>query len=142
MQVNFSKLDKELPDPIRAHPGDAGIDLYARQPVDLKPGERAVVPTGISLAIPEGYAGLVVPRSGYAARAGIGVVNSPGVIDSGYRGEVAVILINHGSEPVWFDRGDRIAQLVVVPVPEFSWVETEELPASERGGGGFGSTGE
>lgn len=141
MQVNYSKLDKELPDPRQAHSGDAGIDLYAREGVELKPGDRAVVPTGLTVAIPEGYAGLVIPRSGHAAKGGIGIVNAPGVIDSGYRGEVAVILVNHGSEPVWFERGDRIAQLVVVPVPAVEWTETAELPPTERGADGFGSTG-
>lgn len=109
--------------------------------VDIAPGERRVIPTGIAVAIPPGYAGLVAPRSGLAARSGIGIVNAPGVVDSGYRGEISVILINLGSEPVAIGRGDRIAQLLVVPVatPEFEVVEG--LGETDRGVGGFGSTG-
>ncbi len=99
------------------------------------------VPTGVAVAIPEGFAGLVIPRSGHALRSGIGVVNGPGLIDSGYRGEVAVILINHGTDPVSFSRGDRIAQLTVVPVPVVEWTEVSELDETDRGSGGFGSTG-
>lgn len=117
------------------------MDLHARQEVTLAAGDRAIVPTGVAVAIPEGHAGLVVPRSGLAARHGIGVVNGPGLIDSGYRGEVAVILVNHGSEPVTLRRGDRIAQLVVTPVATQEMMVVDELPTSERGAGGFGSTG-
>ncbi|HEY7470471.1 MAG TPA: dUTP diphosphatase, partial [Acidimicrobiia bacterium] len=102
--------------PTTAHIGDAAVDLQARIEVSLAPGERAAVPTGLAVAIPEGFAGLVLPRSGHAMRSGIGVVNGPGLIDSGYRGEISVLLINHGSEPVTFGRGERIAQLAVVPV--------------------------
>ncbi|GBD85132.1 deoxyuridine 5'-triphosphate nucleotidohydrolase [bacterium BMS3Abin02] len=141
MQVSFTRLDRELPAPRRAHPGDAGADLHARESLVLAPGERAVVPTGIAVAVPDGYAGLVVPRSGLAARHGIGVVNGPGLIDAGYRGEVKIIVINHGSEPLEIERGERIAQLVIVPVYIGEFVEVDELPGTKRGDGGFGSTG-
>lgn len=141
MRILLKLLDPDLPVPGHARPGDAGVDLHARQAVALAAGEWATVPTGIAVAIPEGHAGLVVPRSGLAARHGIGVVNGPGLIDSGYRGEVAVILVNHGSESVTLERGDRIAQLVVVPVATQEMVVVDELPSSERGAGGFGSTG-
>ena len=141
MEITFQKLDTELPTPQRAHVGDAGIDLFGRIDVVLAPGERAAVPTGIIVAIPEGFAGLVLPRSGLALRHGVGVVNGPGLIDAGYRGEVQVLLVNHGSEPVELRRGDRIAQLVVVAVPEVELIESSKLPASDRGEGGFGSTG-
>jgi len=109
--------------------------------VTLEPGERALVPTGIAVAIPEGYAGFVVPRSGLAIREGIGVVNGPGLVDAGYRGELKVILINHGENRVHFARADRIAQLVVMPVSTAAFVEVESLPDSSRGSRGFGSTG-
>lgn len=141
MQINFQLLDSELETPTRSYIGDAAVDLQARSAVVIEPGERAAVPTGIAVAIPEGYAGLVLPRSGLARRAGIGVVNAPGLIDSGYRGEVAVLLINHGSETVTFARGHRIAQLMVVPVPAVEFVQVDELDDSPRGDGGFGSTG-
>ncbi len=141
MEITFQKLDTELPTPQHAHAGDAGIDLYSRVDVTLAAGERAAAPTGIVVAIPEGFAGLVLPRSGLALRHGVGVVNGPGLIDPGYRGEVQVLLVNHGAEPVQLRRGDRIAQLVVVAVPEIVLVESSELPGSERGEGGFGSTG-
>ncbi len=127
--------------PTRAHPGDAGVDLRARSGGSLEPGERCLVPTGIAVAIPSGYAGLVVPRSGLAVRHGIGVVNAPGLIDAGYRGEVGVVLVNHGDVLFTFERGDRIAQLVVVPVWSGDPVEVDELPSTPRAGGGFGSTG-
>ncbi len=139
--VSFLRLDKELPPPQRAHPSDAGFDLVTAVDVDLKPGERAIVPTGLAVAIPAGFAGLVVPRSGHAARHGVGVVNSPGLIDSGYRGEIKVILINHGSEPVWFERGERVAQLVITPVALVELREADDLDVTERGAGGFGSSG-
>jgi dUTP pyrophosphatase len=141
MKIPFLRLDPELPVPVSAHDGDAGVDLHARDDVVLEPGEWAMVPTGIAVAIPEGHAGLVAPRSGLAARHAIGVVNGPGVVDSGYRGELKVILINHGPTDVHLDRGDRIAQLVVVPVPSVELEEVEELPGSQRGVRGFGSTG-
>jgi dUTP pyrophosphatase len=141
MQTSFTRLDRELPAPRRSHPGDAGLDLYARVDVRLEPGERALVPTGIAVAIPEGHAGFVVPRSGLAVRDGVGVVNGPGLVDAGYRGELKVILINHGQDAVQLARGDRIAQLVVVPVSMTDFLEVESLPDSQRGSGGFGSTG-
>lgn len=141
VQVTVQRLDPGLPLPSRAHPGDAGLDLRAAESVSLGPGERSLVPTGLAVAIPDGHAGLVVPRSGLAARHGIGVANGPGLIDAGYRGELKVILINHGQEPVSFERGERIAQLVVVPVFVGEVVEVDELPATDRGAGGFGSTG-
>lgn len=141
MDLSLLKLDPELPTPARAHPGDAGLDLMAREGLSLAPGERAAVATGVAVAIPTGHAGLVVPRSGLALRHGIGVVNAPGLIDAGYRGEVKVILVNHGAEPFEIHRGDRIAQLVVVPVATPEVVVVEELPGSERGSGGFGSSG-
>ncbi|HEX2421134.1 MAG TPA: dUTP diphosphatase [Acidimicrobiia bacterium] len=141
MHVTFRRLNEAASIPKTAHPGDAGYDIAASEAVDLQPGERALVPTGLAMAIPEGYAGLVVPRSGLAIRHGISVVNGPGLYDSGYRGEMKVILINHGTEPVRIAIGDRIAQLVIVSVPEISWEETAELPESARGDSGFGSTG-
>lgn len=141
MKIPVLRLDPALPVPVAAHAGDAGVDLCARTDVTLAPGERSLVPTGIAVAVPEGYVGLVTPRSGLAVRHGLGVVNAPGVIDSGYRGEIQVILVNHGNEPVTLLRGDRIAQLVVVAhgAPEMTEVDT--LPGSERGDGGFGSSG-
>lgn len=141
MKIQVRRLDRELPLPGHAHPGDGGVDLYARQNVRLEPGERAPVPTGLAVAIPVGYAGLVLPRSGLADRHGLGVVNGPGLVDAGYRGEIRVLLINHGAKPVELSRGERIAQLVVVPVVDQELVEVDELPGSDRGAGGFGSTG-
>ena len=141
MQVSFVRLDPTASPPTRAHPDDAGWDLATVEKVALEPGERAAVPTGLAVAIPPGHAGLVLPRSGHARRLGVGVVNGPGLIDAGYRGEIVVLLINHGREPVTFERGDRIAQLLVVPAPEISWVEVEDLASTPRGGHGFGSTG-
>lgn len=142
MNVLLQRLDPGLPIPTRAHPGDAGLDLYARVDVTLEPGERATVPTGVAIALPDGYAAFVHPRSGLAARHGIGVVNGPGTIDAGYRGEIAVILINlDPRDSVHLSRGDRIAQLVVQQVPEVSLIEVTALPGSARDTGGFGSTG-
>jgi dUTP pyrophosphatase len=141
VHIHLKRLDPDLPVPRHAHPGDGGVDLYAGEAVRLGPGERAVVPTGIAVAIPDGYAGLVTPRSGLAARYGIGVVNGPGLVDGGYRGEIKVILVNHGAEPVELDRGERIAQLVVIPVAVQEYLVVDELPPSRRGDGGFGSTG-
>ena len=141
MQVNFILLDRELPVPTHAHIGDAAVDLHSRIDVVLEPGERVAVPTGIAVSIPVGYAGFVLPRSGHARRHGVGVVNGPGLIDSGYRGEVSVLLINHGSEAVGYGRGDRIAQLAIVPIPAVDWVEVDQLDDTDRGSGGFGSTG-
>ena len=142
MKIPLLKLDAELPTPGYAHPGDGGVDLYARDTTRLAPGEWAVVATGVAMAIPEGHAGLVGPRSGLAARHGLSVVNGPGLIDAGYRGEIRVILINHGTEEVTLERGERIAQLIVVPVVEQQFVVVDELPPSTRGPGGFGSTGQ
>ena len=141
MQITFTRLDSNLPIPITAHIGDAAVDLHCRIAVALEPGERAAVPTGIAVAIPDGFAGLVLPRSGHARRHGIGVVNGPGLIDSGYRGEITVLLINHGNESVSFDRGDRIAQLAIVSAPAVEWVEVADLDETDRGESGFGSSG-
>lgn len=141
-EVLIRRLDDGLPLPERAHPGDAGFDLRSAIDVSMAPGERAIIPTGIAVAIPEGFAGLVQPRSGLAARHGIGVVNAPGLIDSGYRGEIKVIAINlDPSEPFKVTRGDKIAQLVIYPVPAVTFREVAELPRSERGESGFGSSG-
>ena len=138
----MQRLDPGVPLPARAHPGDAGLDLHAAEDVTLKPGERASVATGIAIAIPDGYAGFVVPRSGLGAKHGIGVVNAPGLIDSGYRGEIRVLLVNlDPNEAFELRRGERIAQLVIQHVEEASLREVSELPASARGEGGFGSTG-
>ena len=141
MQINFVRLDRQLPIPTTAHIGDAAVDLHARVDVVLNPGERSAVPTGLAVAIPPGHAGFVLPRSGHAIRQGLSVVNAPGLIDSGYRGEIAVILINHGDGEISFSRGERIAQLMVLPVPEIAWQEVESLDETDRGEGGFGSTG-
>jgi dUTP pyrophosphatase len=138
MEILVQRLDPDVPMPARAHPGDAGLDLHAAEDVSLKPGERA----SIAIAIPDGYAGFLVPRSGLAAKHGIGVVNAPGLIDSGYRGEIRVLLVNlDPSDSVDLRRGERIAQLVVQPVEEATLREVGELPLSARGEGGFGSTG-
>jgi dUTP pyrophosphatase len=141
MKVKFKLLDPQVEAPRAAHPGDAAVDLQTRVELVLEPGERAAVPTGLAVAIPDGHAGLVLPRSGHALRWGIGVVNGPGLIDSGYRGEIEVILINHGVEPVVFAVGDRIAQLAVVAVPGVVWEGVEDLDETARGSDGFGSTG-
>ena len=135
-------LDKELPVPRYSHPGDAGLDLPSRTDMVLEPGQRAMVPTGIAVAIPPGFAGFVLPRSGLAARHGIALVNSPGLIDSGYRGEVTVIMINTDkTEPFRIRKGDRIAQLVIQRVEEVKLTEVQDLDDTSRGEGGFGSTG-
>jgi dUTP pyrophosphatase len=141
MQIPLKRLDPGLPAPVHAHTGDAGVDLHAAESTTLTPGEFRAVPTGIAVAIPQGYVGLIAPRSGLAVRHGMSLVNTPGVLDAGYRGEILAILINHGPEPVSLERGDRIAQLVVVPVAVQEFVEVDELPDSSRGPGGFGSTG-
>jgi dUTP pyrophosphatase len=130
------------PAPAYSHPGDAGADLCAAEAVELRPGERATIGTGLSVALPEGYAGFVVPRSGLAARHGITIVNSPGTVDSGYRGEIRVTLLNTDSSVAYSVAvGDRIAQLIVAPVVGARFVSVESLPASHRGSSGFGSTG-
>jgi len=142
VEVLIRRLDPGLPLPGRAHQGDAGVDLYATRDVDLAPGERAVVPTGVAIALPDGYAAFVHPRSGLAARHGVSLVNAPGTIDAGYRGEIAVTMINTDrSVPVRFRRGDRIAQLVIQRVEHAVFCEVATLPGSARGEGGFGSTG-
>jgi len=142
MRVEIRRLDKDLPLPAYAHAGDAGMDLLAAANITLEPGRRALVPTGIALAIPVGYAGFVQPRSGLAIKQGLSVVNTPGLIDSHYRGEIKVIAINlDPTEPIEIRRGDKIAQLVVQPVAYAELVEVEELDATARGEGGFGSTG-
>lgn len=128
--------------PEYAHPGDAGADLCAAEAVELAPGERATVGTGVSIALPDGYVGFVVPRSGLAARHGITIVNSPGTVDAGYRGELRVTLLNtDGSVPYSVAVGDRIAQLVVMPVTRARFIPVSSLPGSHRGDSGFGSTG-
>jgi dUTP pyrophosphatase len=127
--------------PVYAHPGDAGADLTAAEAVRIEPGQRVIVPTGVSVALPDGYAGFVVPRSGLAARHGITIVNTPGTLDSGYRGEIKVILLNTDAEPYEIAVGDRIAQLVIVPVVRARFIPVDALPDSTRGTGGFGSTG-
>lgn len=142
LEILLVMLDPELPEPTYAHPGDAGADLVARVDVELAPGARATVPTGVSIALPDGYAAFVHPRSGLAARHGVTVVNAPGTVDAGYRGEIAVTLLNTDPvEPVTLRRGDRIAQLVVQRVERARFVRAERLPGSHRGEGGFGSSG-
>lgn len=142
VEILVQRLDAELPLPSYSHPGDAGADLVTAVDVELAPGERAVVPTGIAIALPEGYAAFVHPRSGLAARYGVSLVNTPGTIDAGYRGEIMAVLVNHDrKDPVRFVRGDRIAQLVVQRVEQAVFTEVAGLPGSARGGGGHGSTG-
>lgn len=141
MKILCLRLDPALPLPRRVHRDDAGLDLRAREPVHLAPGERAVVPTGVALAIPAGHAGWVTPRSGLAARHGVTVLNAPGLVDPGYRGEVKVILVNLGTEAVELPRGARIAQLVVTAAARVELVEVDELEGTDRGPSGFGSTG-
>jgi dUTP pyrophosphatase len=142
VEVLLARLDPDLPVPAYARPGDAGADLHCTTDVRLEPGERALVGTGVAIALPDGYAGFVHPRSGLAARTGLSLVNTPGTIDAGYRGEIKVCLINHDPRtPVELRRGDRIAQLVVQRVERARFVEVDELPTSVRGTGGHGSTG-
>lgn len=142
VEVLLRRLDPELPAPSYAHDGDAGADLVTAVDVMLAPGERAVVPTGTAIALPLGYAAFVHPRSGLAARSGMALVNAPGTIDAGYRGEIQVIVVNLDPvTPIRLQRGDRIAQLVIQRVERAHFVEVEELPESVRAEGGFGSTG-
>jgi dUTP pyrophosphatase len=144
VQVRIRRVGERgppLPLPRYMTPGAAGLDLLADEVVSLAAGERRLVPTGLALEIPPGYEGQVRPRSGLAMRHGIGMVNAPGTIDSDYRGEVGVLLVNHGEERVDLARGERIAQLVISPVVQATLVEVDELAKSERGDGGFGSTG-
>jgi len=142
VQVLITRLDPDLPLPRYAKGGDAGADIVSRIDITLAPGERALVPTGIAIALPDGYVALVHPRSGLAIKHGVTMVNAPGTVDAGYRGELQIILINHDkSEAVSFKRGDRIAQLVIQKVERAEFVEVQELPGSGRGTGGLGSTG-
>jgi dUTP pyrophosphatase len=142
VEVLVKRLDSGLPLPRRAHPGDAGCDLFAAADVELKPGQRAVVGTGVAIALPDGYAAFVHPRSGLAAEHGVTIVNAPGTVDAGYRGEIKVILLNTDIErSVHLQRGDRIAQLVIQRVVMPVFLEVETLPGSQRGDGGHGSTG-
>jgi dUTP pyrophosphatase len=142
VDILITRLDADLPLPSYAHPGDAGADLLTAVDVRLEPGERALVPTGIAIALPEGYVALVHPRSGLAARFGVSIVNAPGTVDAGYRGEISVLLVNlDPTEAVDLARGDRIAQLVVQRVEQARFVEVDRLPDSARGDGGYGSTG-
>lgn len=142
IEIQIKLLDKDLPMPRYQHEGDAGLDLPSRVDFVLEPGERAMIPTGIAVAIPRGYAGFVLPRSGLASRHGIALVNSPGLVDAGYRGEMAIVMINTDKhEPFHIKRGDRIAQLVIQPVIEATTVQVAELDSTSRGAGGFGSTG-
>jgi dUTP pyrophosphatase len=142
VEVLLRRLDPDLPGPSYAHDGDAGADLVTAVDITLAPGERAVVPTGTSIALPAGYAGFVHPRSGLAARCGMALVNSPGTIDAGYRGEIQIIVVNLDPRaPISLKRGDRLAQLVIQRVERARFVEVEELPESIRAQGGFGSTG-
>ena len=141
IELPITRLRDDATLPARAYSGDGGLDLASCERVELGPGERAVVPTGLAVAIPDGYAGFVQPRSGLAAKHGISVVNAPGLVDSGYRGELRVVLLNtDATEPFLVEPGMRIAQLVVLPIPEVEFVEVEELPSSERGVRGFGSS--
>jgi dUTP pyrophosphatase len=142
VEVLLLRLDPQLEPPSYAHSGDAGADLRTRIDVELRPGERQTVPTGVAIGLPEGYAAFVHPRSGLAARYGLTVVNAPGTVDAGYRGEISVTLLNTDAEyPVRLARGDRIAQLVVQRVETARFLEVGQLPATARGAGGFGSTG-
>ena len=142
VDLPFSQIRPEGRLPQAQHPGDAGLDLRAAEGVTVKPGERAMVPTGVAVAIPDGHAGLVLPRSGLASKKGLTLANAPGLIDSGYRGEVICVVVNlDPHEAVEISVGDRIAQLVLVAVPQVSPTLVDELPESSRGAGGFGSTG-
>jgi dUTP pyrophosphatase len=141
IELPIQRLRPDAVVPGRAYSGDAGLDLSSCERVELAPGERALVPTGLAVAIPEGYAGLVQPRSGLAAKHGISIVNTPGLVDSGYRGELLVNLVNTDKRDAFVvEPGMRIAQLVIIPIPELELVEVEELPESERGARGFGSS--
>ncbi len=142
IDVLVQRLDPDLPVPSYAHPGDAGADLCTAIDFVLEPGERALVPTGIALALPDGYVALIHPRSGLAHKFGVSIVNAPGTVDAGYRGEIKVSLVNHDrTRPVTFRRGDRIAQVVIQQVERARFHEVDRLPGSARGAGGHGSTG-
>ena len=135
------RLDPSVPLPVYAREGDAGLDLHAAHDLTLEPGARGVVGTGLAVAIPAGYAGLMLPRSGLALTQGLSILNTPGLVDSGYRGEMKVLLVNHGATSVTVQHGQRVAQLVIQRVEHVQLTEVSELPPSERGTGGFGSTG-
>ncbi|HEY6567699.1 MAG TPA: dUTP diphosphatase [Actinomycetota bacterium] len=142
MEIPFERLDPEAALPQAKHPGDAGLDLRANADVEVAPGERVMIPTGVAVAIPDGHAGLVLPRSGLASKHGLTLANAPGLIDAGYRGEVIVAAVNlDRTASVSIARGDRIAQLVIVAIPSVDPTWVTELPDSQRGTGGFGSTG-
>ena len=142
LKLEIQRLDPSLPLPEYAYPGDAGLDLRAACDCTLLPGQRMPIPTALRLAIPEGYAGFVVPRSGLAARHGLSIVNTPGLIDSQYRGEIVVLAVNHDTgKPIVISKGDRVAQLVILPVPLVKLVEVDELDETERNSRGFGSSG-
>lgn len=142
MKVLIKRLDPDLPLPSYAKPGDAGADLYSRIDIELSPGERKLVPTGIAIALPPGFAAFVHPRSGRAIKEGLGMVNAPGTVDAAYRGELQVILINYDKKiSISIKRGERIAQLIIQKIEHAEFVELEELPGSSRGSDGFGSTG-
>lgn len=142
IDVPITRLDPDMPAPAYAQPSDAGADLRSTIDLTLEPGERAMIPTGIAIALPDGYAAFIHPRSGLAIKHGLSMVNTPGTIDAGYRGEIAVLLINHDrTEPIAINRGDRIAQLVIQRVEHARFVDVDELPDSARGSAGFGSTG-
>jgi dUTP pyrophosphatase len=142
LQVLITRLDESIPLPTYAKGGDAGADIVSRIDITLKPGERALVPTGISIALPDGYAAFVHPRSGLAIKHGVTMVNAPGTVDAGFRGELQCIMINHDPhESITFKKGDRIAQLVIQKIERAEFVEVKDLPGSDRGTGGFGSTG-
>ncbi len=142
MELPFERLDPEASLPEASHPGDAGLDLRANADVVVAPGERVMIPTGVAVAIPDGHAGLVLPRSGLASKQGLTLANSPGLIDAGYRGEVIVAAVNlDRTGAVTIARGDRIAQLVIIAIPAIDPTWVTELPDSQRGAGGFGSTG-
>lgn len=142
LKVEIKRLDPGLPLPQYAYPGDAGLDLCSATDVTIKPGRRADIPTGVAVAIPEGYGGFVQPRSGLALEKGLSIVNTPGLVDSGYRGEIRVVAINLDTDdPIEIRRGDKIAQMVILQVARVALVEADELPGSPRASGGFGSTG-
>ena len=142
LKVLITRLDESVPVPRYAKPGDAGADICTRIDLTIEPGERVLAPTGLSIALPNGYAAFVHPRSGLAIKHGVSMVNTPGTVDAGYRGELQIILINHDlREAISFKKGDRIAQLVIQKVERAEFIEVETLPGTDRGSGGFGSTG-
>jgi dUTP pyrophosphatase len=139
--LSFKKLDAAASTPTYANPGDGGADLYALHGIVLWPGGREAVRTGIAVAIPDGYAGLVLPRSGLARKHGVTLANAPGLVDAGYRGELVCVMVNHGKDHYIVQPGDRIGQLMIVPIATHTFEEVAELPESQRGAGGFGSSG-